>query len=632
MRLLKNALLSSALALSMANADGAELNHAAMSLSEPAHGIVLSGGTSLPPLPDDVTSYASINNPDTPLTFEQIKNNLPGVFFNMADGEPRPETLVIIHKQEDLPVTGGAGDADKIRDFLWEQPGLKALMGSRTALRDYIDNTTSVIKPKGSYSEFNPIIAIPYSAARLRIPETGNVINMMNLSNESGLHHHVAGVPSYTSLSSPAQSYHRHFRHAHEFAHTHLNTEKNLTRGFNPLASLELENYADGYGLLDTLCKMYSNGISKKERDDLTTSIIELRNTGGLITLRSDSENAYHTHDADITILATTTLFNDNPDVFVAMSDKARMSVADDLAQEVVNIARQDYKKGNRTAFLSLTASEREDLAKQAVATIAEKYNLVITSTPTMPDIMQESIVTLDNLGFTHLTSHNPNNPADPGRVHYRKGDQEQPYMLVENHLINDSGNVMTSLEIAHDSQTLHNTIVDANAGGELPKERKAFEKHIRDAFVAQGLAAPSIMIDKSIEGHVHATLTMPATFDDASALPRMAEALKHISKHPDITPSISPTASPLTMRLLDNGRHIDSSILNDPELLSEAARVLFPDDKQITFVQPDKGAPEPASSLMPGPPLFLINEAKELRNEWLDEKRELIDKMRPRP
>ena len=65
MRLLKNALLSSALALSMANADGAELNHAAMSLSEPAHGIVLSGGTSLPPLPDDVTSYASINNPDT---------------------------------------------------------------------------------------------------------------------------------------------------------------------------------------------------------------------------------------------------------------------------------------------------------------------------------------------------------------------------------------------------------------------------------------------------------------------------------------------------------------------------------------------------------------------------------------
>ena len=47
MRLLKNALLSSALALSMANADGAELNHAAMSLSEPAHGIVLSGGTSL---------------------------------------------------------------------------------------------------------------------------------------------------------------------------------------------------------------------------------------------------------------------------------------------------------------------------------------------------------------------------------------------------------------------------------------------------------------------------------------------------------------------------------------------------------------------------------------------------------
>ena len=85
-------------------------------------------------------------------------------------------------------------------------------------------------------------------------------------------------------------------------------------------------------------------------------------------------------------------------------------------------------------------------------------------------------------------------------------------------------------------------------------------------------------------------------------------------------------------MRLLDNGRHIDSSILNDPELLSEAARVLFPDDKQITFVQPDKGAPEPASSRMPGPPLFLINEAKELRNEWLDEKRELIDKMRPRP
>lgn len=64
--------------------------------------------------------------------------------------------------------------------------------------------------------------------------------------------------------------------------------------------------------------------------------------------------------------------------------------------------------------------------------------------------------------------------------------------------------------------------------------------------------------------------------------------------------------------------------------------------DEIVTMAQShSEGVPTPYADISnpgkrldagSGAPLFLINEAKELRNEWLDEKRELIDKMRPRP
>lgn len=629
MRLLKNALLSSALALSVAHADGAELNQAATSLAEPAHGMLLSGNTTLPPLPDATTTYANINNPDTPLTFEQIKNNLPGVFFNMADGAPRPETLVIIHKQEGLPITGGAGDADKIRDFLWRQPGLKDLMGSRSELRNYIDNTVSLIQPDAAYSEFNPILAIPYSAFRLKYPEQERVINMVNLSNEEGIHHHLAGVPGYTSMTPIAQSYYRHFTHAHEFAHTH---QISINLGFHPLSRLKSENYADTYAVLDTFSKMYENGIPESERDQLLKNIIELRNTNGLMTLRSDDKKSYHAHDSDIAVLAAATLFKENPDMLSTMSDKDKMALSYDIASEVTKSARADYKVGNRTAFANLTAMERESLAKTVMDTISEKYSLSSTRQPSMPEVMQEDIPNLTELGFTHLTSHNPNNPVDPGRTYYREGNDSRPYMLVENHLLHDSGNIISSLEMNKDSLTLYEKVVDTSIEGELPKERTAFVQNIRDAFMEQGLEAPTIISDSAIEDHMHLTLVMPAAFDDKTTLPRVEAALKQICEHPDVTPSMSPTATKLTMNLLDNSRHLDNSLLHDPEMLLEASRVLFPDEKQITFSSADKGAPKSAYESMPGPPLSVLVEARAFREEEKEAKRDIIDKMRPRP
>lgn len=627
MKCLKNTIIPMMLATTLSQVPAADA--LAHSLTSPQSGETLVQTAPLPALPEIKTTYANINAPDTRLTFSQMQNQIPGIFYNTAEGAPTLDSIFIVHKEMKLAINGQESDGNKLANFLNDHKALRDIAPSRKALNEYVARNHEVGRNMGAFST---LLDTPFSAFTITEKDKPT-FSIVNMSDEAMIHNHFSSTPGYQALTQEERRYVRHFMHAHEMSHTHraqLAVSNQAIRSAqdrsdNASAKVRMENYADVYGFLSTLRGMHAAGASPDSIDKVTAMIIEYRNMESFYVYRGP-DGAYHTHDADIALMATQSLFKDNPHAITEMSEADLIRMSNHMSDAVYAQAKLHYNDDTRAPFTTLSATERTALANGIINDTANAFSLNAVTPAVFPDILKESMPNLMAQGLTPLASYNPNNPADPGRLYFRQGNQEQPFLLVENQLVRDDVHMTSALRINNEA----NKITNLAYNNALPDVRPAWEQAIKEAFSEQGLPEPTLLEDKNSGTHTDYVLTLPLSMDSPDMVSKVEAAFATITAHPHISPVSNPIATPTLLSMLDNTRHLDERLFDYPDLHQQALSTLFPDGGDKAFTVPEQT--QQYTGGLPPPPMAAMQQAADNKAEKKPEAEAALAALRPRP
>lgn len=606
MKLIKNALIPALLAAQALSVTPA----LAASLETQRQGQPIASGISSPAvsLPGVASSYASIDNPSQRLTFEEMRASLPGVFYNTAEGKPTLDSIFVAH------ATPEGGDSlvesgETLRQFLEQQSPLKEL-GAPEDVSAYIDHAVQVVSLVSARTDYLKTPFMTFAKRQAGEPEMA----LVNLSGEQGVQQKAQGHPSYQRLSESEKAMAHYFMYTHEMAHTHrINQDYIVDVSALPQArsqaGVQFENYADASASLDMATAMHNAKFTPAQFNNVMTFFIEMRNNESLLVNRTENV-PFHTHDSDVTLMAAQGLFHSNAETIANLSQSERNALAKALVDTLTPSMGQHYDEDRKALFSHMSPTERASLAMTVANTVAADNGLQPASEIVFPAILQESLPLLASQGFSKMATHNPHNPADSSRLYWQQGDDMRPYTLVENPLVGDNLNVITSVYASPEMFD----VTDISFENGLPHEVRKVDQLLDSVFSDHGVALPSVIERELPSGHAELIVTASVSANEGDALSRFQHAIQAFSEQDGIQALSAPVATPSLFSMLDHTLHTDSDLFTYPEVLQQTVDTLFPGNGHA-FSLADSAFPDAPSQMPPHPLRRLPSRRRQISN-----------------